>query len=50
MSTQIIAQECLILQSLMIITGNDSAGVCTHQRLGAITLKEQRMTVLQKLF
>lgn len=46
MSTQRIVQECLILQSLMIIAENDSAGVCTHQRLGGITLKKQRMTVL----
>lgn len=46
MSTQIIAQEFLILQSLMIITGNKRAGVCTHQRLGGITLKEQKITIL----
>lgn len=46
MSTQIIVQEFLILQSLMIITGDESPGVCTHQILGGITLKEQRITIL----
>lgn len=43
MSTQITVEEFLILQSLMVITGNESALVCTYQRLGGVTLEEKKM-------
>lgn len=34
MSTQIIIWDFTVLQNLVVITGNESAGLCTHQRLG----------------
>jgi len=34
MSAQIIIRDFTVLQNLVVITGNESAGLCTHQRLG----------------
>lgn len=35
MSIQIIVQEFIVLQNLVVITGKESTGLCTHQRIGS---------------